>query len=108
MLAVVVIVYLLCAVFLRLYSFVLTSTKLAIRIDAIENLGEGERDDVLETELAAMTKDWANTWSKTGSRTKALLSKVSGWRKNNLRRSVDGLFAGRRGTAATRGVSKKV
>lgn len=108
MLAVVVIVYLLRAVFLRLYSFVLTSTKLVIRLNVSGNLGEGEQDDVLETMRAAMTENWTNTWSKTGSGTKAHLSKVSGWQKNNQRRSVDGLVAGRRGTAATRGVSKKV
>lgn len=67
MLAVVLIVYLLCAVFLRLYSFVLTSTKLVIRLDVCGDLGEGEQDGVLEAMLAAMTNDWANTWPKTGS-----------------------------------------
>lgn len=108
MFAVVVIVYLLRAVFLRLYSVVLTSTKLVIRLNVSGNLGKGKQDDVLEAMLAAMTEDWANTWSKTGSGTKAHLSKVSGWRKNNQQRTVDGLVAGRRGTAATRGVSKKV
>lgn len=108
MFAAVVIVYLLCAVILRLYFFVLTSTKLVIRLNVSGNLGEGEQDDALETMFAAMTEDWANTWSKTRSGTEAHLSKVSGWRKNNQRRSVDGLVAGRRGTAATRGVSKKV
>lgn len=81
MFAVVVIVYLLRAVILRLYSFVLTSTKLVIRLNVSGNLGEGEQDDALEIMLAAMTEDWANTWSKTRSGTKAHLSKVSGWRK---------------------------